>query len=226
MHLYKYDYGNIFKKFTSLFFSCFELVFGCLFFLFIIVLLCVLCINWFSDNSIIKYFFVVLGVIIHFCILLYFLKIALRKDGVILENNKIVIRRKFSYHFKYTYQVNYEDIEVCQKYDGEIISSCYRELYNFPVLWFNWDNVAIIVDKNKSEYYLPICSADDFIAEVNARVKQYKFFSELNIDNLLIDKSGKKLNYSDLKIRWKSADEIDSIYYTDDSGNKIELIKY
>ncbi len=153
----------------------------------------------------------------------FFLKVAFRKNGVILENNRIIIRRKTHYNFKFTYNINYENIDVCQKYDGEMIPSYYRELYNFSVLWFNWDNIVIIIDNNKSKYYLPVYNADDFVEEVNMHVKKAKFFSELKIDDLLKER---KLDYSDLSVRWKSANEIDSIYYIDKNGNKVDLIKY
>lgn len=36
----------------------------------------------------------------------------------------------------------------------------------------------------------------------------------------------KGLSYNNLNVRRKSKDEINSIYYTDATGNKVNLIKY
>lgn len=224
MKLYKYDYGNKLKKLASLFCAYFALIIEYIFFSFVIVIFSILCINVFKDNLIIKYVVVVLSLIINVFMLILFLKIILRKDGVILDNNKIIIRRKIHYKFKLTYQIKYENIDVCQEYNGEVIPSYYRELYNFPILWFNWDNIVIIIDNKKNTYYLPVQNANEFIYVVNKYAQKAKFFSNLNIDDSLLKNKG--LSYNDLNVRWKSKDKIDSIYYIDNMGNKVELIKY
>lgn len=154
--------------------------------------------------------------------------IAFLPKKVILYQNSIQVKRH-NISGKYIRKglddnILYSSIISCRIYKGAHYSGWATP--DYAVSFFNWDSLVEIVCEKNKKYYIPVKDADDFIAEVNARVEKIKFFRALNIDSLLKDKNGKTISYYDLKVRWKSSDKIDSVYYTDDEGNDIDIINY
>lgn len=151
----------------------------------------------------------------------------LPKKIVIYQNSISVKRNNIStcpIEWGISDNILYSSIVSCNYYKGPHFRGIGNPYY--AILLFDWDSLVEIVCEKNKKYYIPVKDADDFIAEVNARVEKIKFFRALNIDNLLKDKNGKTISYYDLKVRWKSSDKIDSVYYIDDCGNNIDIIKY
>ena len=149
----------------------------------------------------------------------------------LINNSNLLSVIRFIYFFINAFIILYciitltksKKIILYQDYSEYIPFGYQRRGNDYAVSIFNWDSLVKIKDKSGHKYYIPVKNADDFIDEVNLYAERARFFSKLNIDLLLKNKG---LSYNDLNVRWKSKDEIDSIYYTDNMGNKVELIKY
>lgn len=156
----------------------------------------------------------------------YLAVLAFLPKKVVLYQNMINIKRynipSAAITRGFTDDIPYSAIISCKLYNG----SHYSKFMEYSICFYNRNSVVKIVCDNNKEYYIPVKNTDDFIDEVNERVQKTKFFRILNIDSLLKDKNGKTISYYDLKVRWKSSDKIDSVYYTDDEGNDIDIINY
>ena len=224
---YKFSYGNFFNFILSQYIIMNYHLFTVFCFIFLDFSLYNIVSRVFGNQvfflEIIKILFFSLAL---FC-LIYFAVIFFVPKKVILFSDFIYIKRYFlnySYLFRgFNDKIYLYDVIECKKYDGKR----YRldRTGPYSIFFFDWNDLVEIKTEYKT-YLVPIKNSDNFITKVNAKIKQYYFFRELNIDNLLVDKSGKKINYSNLKVRWKSLNEIDSIFYVDESGEKIEIIKY
>lgn len=141
---------------------------------------------------------------------------------IFVRKNRIFGSPFFIHKGIFNQKILFKNIVYCD-YSEYIPFGSQRRGNDYAVSIFNWDSLVKIKDKSGHKYYIPVKNADDFIDEVNLYAERARFFSKLNIDLLLKNKG---LSYNDLNVRWKSKDEIDSIYYTDNMGNKVELIKY
>lgn len=154
----------------------------------------------------------------------YLAVLAFLPKKVVLYQNSIHVKRNNISSQGFNDNILYSSIISCNIYRGEHFHG--RGSPSCSILFFDWDSLVEIVCEKNKKYYIPVKNTDDFIDEVNERVQKTKFFRILNIDSLLKDKNGKTISYYDLKVRWKSSDKIDSVYYTDDEGNDIDIINY
>lgn len=225
---YKFSYGNIFNFIFSEFFL---IVYNSFSLLLVSIFMAVIYGDLeykFRDNyifvKVITIFMVILFTIyFSFLIVIFFL------PKKVIINGEVLIVKRYMLNFKYIFRgfndkIFIEKIIECHIYNGE--RPRLDRSKEYAVFFFNWDDlVEIVTDKNR-KYLVPVKNSENFIEEINAKIKQHQIFNELKIDNLLVDKSGKKINYSDCKVLWKSKGEIDSIYYIDESGEKVEIIHY
>lgn len=141
---------------------------------------------------------------------------------VILKSDIIKIKRymwNLGYIFRgFNDKLLIKNIVDCKMHDG------YRyHLYRcapYAVFFFNWDDLVDIKTKNNKHYLVPVENSEEFIKEVNARIRIIKVFERYGINSVLAEKG---LKPDEIKIRWKSQDEIEQIYYNDKNGNKIEI---
>lgn len=223
---YKFDLGSTAKTTVSILIESFVHIF----FMFIVLIVLFFAFgklfNYIS-NEYIRSAFRVLHFLIDLLVIIFWNIALFRKKKIVLYNDLIYVGKNNLSDIFYLYtgifnqKILYKNIVYCDY--AEYIPIGSRRGYDFAFLIFNYDSLVKIKDKTGHKYYIPVKNADDFIDEVNLYAERARFFSKLNIDLLL---ESKGLSYNDLNVRWKSKDEIDSIYYTDNMGNKVELIKY
>lgn len=219
---YKFDYGYKMKKVLSI---SFELLINLsIVFLYLPFFLSVNFLLFGDSNSVIKRIFLIAEVVIFVFLLIYMPLLVFLPKRAILYQNSINVKRNNISSKGFNDNILYSSIISCALYKGGHYRG--RGGPEYAIILFDWDSLVEIVCEKNKKYYIPVKDADDFIAEVNARVEKIKFFRALNIDSLLKDKNGKTISYYDLKVRWKSSDKIDSVYYTDDEGNDIDIINY
>lgn len=103
----------------------------------------------------------------------------------------------------------------------------YNEYFNrfalLTSLGCDYDNTLLIRTTNKRKYIFSVKNSGDFYDRVMQSADRIKFLKELKIDDIIVNHD---LEYSDLKFRWKSSKELDSVYYIDKSGNKITIAQF
>lgn len=225
---YEFDYGSKVKKFFSDLMGSFCNISAIFWFLFALFYAFAELLNLINNSnllSVIRFiYFFINAFIILYCIitLTKSKKIILYQDMIFVRKNTIFGSPFFIHKGIFNQKILFKNIVYCD-YSEYIPFGYQRRGNDYAVSIFNWDSLVKIKDKSGHKYYIPVKNADDFIDEVNLYAERARFFSKLNIDLLLKNKG---LSYNDLNVRWKSKDEIDSIYYTDNMGNKVELIKY
>lgn len=88
-----------------------------------------------------------------------------------------------------------------------------------PVGFIDWKNMVIINTK-RSCYYIPVKNSDDFIKQVNLRMERIKFLEKYNLNSVI---AARGISPEQIKFRWKSQDELESVYYIDYQGNKVDI---
>ena len=123
---------------------------------------------------------------------------------------------------KYIRKIPYSDITdiewLVDFYD------VYNEYFNrfamLTSLGCDYDNTLLIRTTNNRKYIFSVKNSEDFYDRVMQSADRIKFLKELKIDDLIVSHN---LEYSDLKFRWKSSKELESVYYIDNSGNEITI---
>lgn len=227
MKEYKIAYGNVLKKIISEL-TGFFITTCLLIFAFFVVEAILLLLGYYCLVKYIAYFNPLIIKILFLIVLMFFLVLYIfiffRKSQVILFRDYIQISRGWLYNNPFRdlrTRIKFSEIVSCEYYTIPHFGN--RTSYRYTVWYYDYDNAVKITIKNGNSFIIPIVEIDDFIDVIEARMEKDNFFSNLNIDDLLKNKG---LSYNDLNVRWKSKDEIDSIYYIDNTGNKVELIKY
>lgn len=101
----------------------------------------------------------------------------------------------------------------------------YAYFYRFALmtsLGCDYDN-TLLIQTNNRKYIFSVKNSEDFYNRIIQSADRIKFLKELKIDDLIVNH---KLEYSDLKFRWKSSKELDSVYYIDSSGNETTIAQF
>ena len=78
----------------------------------------------------------------------------------------------------------------------------------------------IIINTERSRYYIPVKNSEDFIKQVNMRMERIKLFEKYDLNRVI---AARGIKPEQIKIRWKSQNEVESIYYINYQGNKVDI---
>lgn len=141
---------------------------------------------------------------------------------VILNDDSVKIKRHYlnpNYYIRgFNDKILIKKIVECKKYNGYR----YRLDRSLPyaVYYFNWDDLVEINTENEKRYLIPIKNSDDFIKQVNLRMERIKFLEKYNLNSVI---AARGISPEQIKFRWKSQDELESVYYIDYQGNKVDI---
>ncbi|MCH5320115.1 MAG: hypothetical protein J1E36_00030 [Eubacterium sp.] len=152
--------------------------------------------------------------------------------SIVLEEDGIKINGYIFWGVKYMAYINISykrKIPYCDITDIEwLVDFCdvynkyYRKLALLTSLGCDYDN-TLLIRTTKHNYIFSVKNSEDFYDRIMQSVDRIKFLKELKIDDLIVSHNQE---YGDLKFRWKSSNELDSVYYIDNSGNEITIAQF
>lgn len=159
-------------------------------------------------------------VIIGFIVMSFFPK------RIIMTQDDIRIKRfylKFGYYRRgINDKIFIRDIISCKKYTGDRTLPFFNNK-PFSVISFDWNDLVEIktgkFGKHRT-YLVPVKNSDEFISEVNLRIVTYQIIDNYNLQPVLSEKG---ISNAQVKIRWNSQNEVNSIYYTDKKGIDVDI---
>lgn len=89
-----------------------------------------------------------------------------------------------------------------------------------PVAFIDWENM-IIINTERSRYYIPVKNSEDFIKQVNMRMERIKLFEKYDLNRVI---AARGIKPEQIEFRWKSQNEVESIYYINYQGNKVDIL--
>ena len=170
--IYKFDYGNPFKRFLS--FLIQFMLNSCIVIFSFVIYFCLF--QFLVNNLGNKALTQILGTvitIIFVAVALLFLLLTFLPKRIILSDGGIKIRRNSVppsiKRFHFNDFIPYSSIQLCGLYDKEINyrRAMYLRKNAFPFFAFNWKSLVKITDKYNNAFYLPIKNAKDFVEAVN-----------------------------------------------------------
>lgn len=173
--VYKFDYGNIFRKFL-----CYLIQFmansGVILFGFVFCFMLVQLVIDNISNDIVVHILSILLIIIQSAISLFFGVFTFLPRKVVLYDNYIKIQKNAMNFFVektwFSEIIPYSTIESCILYDKKITysRSSFMRQKTYPCTFFNWNSLVKITDKYNNNIYIPIKNAVDFVEDVNEMV--------------------------------------------------------
>ena len=172
---YKFSYGNVFNFIFSQVILCIYNFFAFLIVAIPVTLLYGKIESIFRENYVLmKIITILMTVFILIFALILCVFFFLPKKAII--NNDFLIIKRYMLNFGYIVrgfndEIFIKEIVECKKYDGEK----YRLDRSGPyaIFFFDWDDLVEIKTERKA-YLVPIKNSDNFIAEVNKRLKIQK----------------------------------------------------
>ena len=175
--------------------------------------------NPYSNYLIIKIILIIYSVITILADLFFLFMIFIPKN-IVLTDEKILVNRFCSPLQTFVWdirgindRISYSEISYCQRCTNLLWGS------HIPFLIVNEKNVVEIKTKYKT-YFLPVKNSEDFIKQVNLRMERIKFLEKYNLNSVI---AARGISPEQIKFRWKSQDELESVYYIDYQGNKVDI---
>lgn len=174
--VYRFDYGNILNKFLSYLIQFMSnsgiVIFAFLGYIYVTQLIA----DNFSSDSLI-YVLSLFFTVIFIALVLFFFILTFLPRKIILSDNGIKVRR-YSFppslkRFSFNDFIPYSMILSCEIYNNKITyrRATYLRQQAFPIFAFNWKSLVKITDKYNFSFYLPVKDAENFVVEVNSRVR-------------------------------------------------------
>lgn len=171
--IYEFDFGNPFKKFAS---YCLY-IFGCLCTFFWITfgdMLILYRLMEYTDNKIFLQIAAYLFLFIILAAFIFTIILFCQPRKIILAEYGIYVQRNF---FPHPYHINrgfndyimYSEIESCDFNDT--FHWYYRTYMDPPMIFFNYNNVVRIKDKNGRVYEFPVTNIVDFVCDIDERMQ-------------------------------------------------------
>lgn len=219
---YKFSYGSLINFILNqIIIICYH-AFTVLCLLFLVFVVFGTLDHLFKEQEVISIIIKILPIYLIAFWLIYLTIILFIPKKAIIKTNFIKVRRyflNFSYLTRgFNDEIFINDIIECKKYDGKRYRLDRTKPY--AVFFFDWDSLIEIKTKDDKCYLVPLQNSADFIKEVNARIERTRFFEKYKLDSVIAEKG---IQPEDIKVRWKSQGEIESIYYMDKMGNKVEI---
>lgn len=186
--IYKFSYGNRFKKFISILVSfIYDFMISCALLFFVSLIISK--INYelkFIINDNIMNIVTSMEIYAGFIFLCFFIIQAFLPQKVIINKQTIKVKRHCLF---------FSPLMIFRGFNDTILISQIKEIYRptskekffepIPVNVIDWNNMVIIKINNSLEtlYYMPIENSNDFIAEVNERRKRFQIDSDGAAEN-------------------------------------------
>lgn len=171
---YKFDYGNSFKRFVSVFFETIgalcQVIALDLILMLIFAYVAEFLLSEMDGNFVAIFFamFVIAGIMIF----LEFIINSLSKRGVFINNDRVTIKTRFIgiYPLGINYTIQINDIIGIEKIYHK--KPLMQDGKNYATFLFNAENVVKITTKRYT-FYSSIVNADSFVSEIKRRQEIY-----------------------------------------------------
>ncbi len=174
LKVYKFSYGNIFKKILCYFLQ-FMINISIIMLSFAVYAMLTYYLAKNTDNNIFIKILAAILTVIMILTGLFFTCFTFFPRRIVMYDNYIRIQKNaintFIGESSFSTVIPYSTITSCDMYDREFT---YRRCIFirqrvYPCTFFDWDSLVKITDIFGSKYYIPVKNAEDFIDEVNQR---------------------------------------------------------
>lgn len=169
--IYKFSYGNIFKKSFSYFFDIIS-IFGCVFSIVCLWILIVFFIQNILNEKLSQVLTVILSVISVLMEVVIFAISFLPKKIELTENKIKIIKNCVQKNYiipRIIDNILYSEIKSCEIYDGPMSLLG----WNLSYLLLDGENMVEILLKSGKRYHIPVENSEMFIEDVNKRIDEF-----------------------------------------------------
>lgn len=175
LKIYKFNYGNVFKKILCYFLQ-FMINVGVIMLSFAAFSILTYYLTKAANNNIFIKILVVMLTIVMLITGLFFICFTFFPRRIVIHDNYIRIQKNaintFIGESSFSTTIPYSTITSCNMYDKKFTYRRYMFMRQrvYPCTFFDWNSLVKITDIFDNRYYIPVKNAKEFVDEVNKRI--------------------------------------------------------